>query len=537
MASHAAAADCDGVREMEMDELFFGHQQEEHESAGSGSFEEEFEDYGSVLVRGDDDDDDMDRHDRADDDIDVIDVDAEYIPGSSLTPNNPLYGNTLGQASSAAGGSQKVPQFQKKAPDGLFQRDDWVTLEKPDFAAPNEFVASRLAGALNGAPVQQQGSPQHATPATLSAVSCTAAAAAPELERERFRPPCVSDFQTIRVIGKGSFGKVFLVRQSSTGRIFAMKVLKKENIVKRNQVEHTRTERAVLGYVHHPFVVGMHAAFQTRDKLFFVLDYCAGGELFRHLQKLGKFAEPRARFYIAELTLALQHVHGLGVVYRDLKPENVLLDQRGHVRLTDFGLSKEGVTRHAQGAHSFCGTPEYLAPEILARRGHGRAVDWWSLGALLYEMLTGLPPFYSRDREKLFQGIKSGELAYPSYLGAAAASLLAALLHRDPTLRLGSGPSDADEIKAHRFFDSVDWAALLDGTTTPPWTPTVVGSLDTSQFDREFTSLPIHSPPTRNSAARPLAADDDTFSGFTFAPEHALHPRVGQMRREGGAPR
>jgi serine/threonine protein kinase len=162
-----------------------------------------------------------------------------------------------------------------------------------------------------------------------------------------------------------------------------MKVLKKENIVKRNQVEHTRTERSVLGYVRHPFVVGLQMAFQTRDKLFFVLDYCAGGELFCHLQRLGKFAEPRARFYTAELVLALAHVHALGVVYRDLKPENVLLDARGHVRLTDFGLSKEGVTLHAKGAHSFCGTPEYLAPEILARRGHGRAVDWWSLGALL----------------------------------------------------------------------------------------------------------------------------------------------------------
>ena len=145
----------------------------------------------------------------------------------------------------------------------------------------------------------------------------------------------------IRVIGKGSFGKVFLVRHVRAGTIFAMKVLKKENIVKRNQVEHTKTERSVLAYVRHPFVVGLHSAFQTAEKLFFVLDYCAGGELFCHLQKLGKFAEPRARFYTAELVLALAHVHALGVVYRDLKPENVLLDARGHVRLTDFGLSKE----------------------------------------------------------------------------------------------------------------------------------------------------------------------------------------------------
>mgnify|MGYP003732274055 FL=1 len=171
--------------------------------------------------------------------------------------------------------------------------------------------------------------------------------------------------------------------------------------------------------------------------------------MFCHLQRLGKFAEPRARFYTAELVLALAHVHALGVVYRDLKPENVLLDARGHVRLTDFGLSKEGVTLHAKGAHSFCGTPEYLAPEILARRGHGRAVDWWSLGALLYEMLTGLPPFYSRDREKLFEGIKHGELGYPGHLSPDAKAILRALLERDPARRLGSGPGDADEIRAH----------------------------------------------------------------------------------------
>ena len=154
------------------------------------------------------------------------------------------------------------------------------------------------------------------------------------------------------------------------------------------------------------------------------------------------------------------------------------------------------------------------------RRGHGRAVDWWSLGALLYEMLTGLPPFYSRDREKLFEGIKSGELQYPNYLSDVATRILRALLHREPAERLGSGPTDADEIKDHLFFASVEWEALLDGSAPPPWTPTVVGSLDTSQFDREFTSLPIHSPPSRSSVQQ---TDEDTFSGFTYAPRRMLH--------------
>jgi RAC serine/threonine-protein kinase len=178
----------------------------------------------------------------------------------------------------------------------------------------------------------------------------------------------------------GSFGKVFLAREKATNTMYALKVLKKEYIIRKNQVEHTRTERSVLGYVNHPFIVGLNMAFQTPDQLFFVLDYCAGGELFFHLGKVGRFTEERAKFYAAQIILALEYVHSLDIVYRDLKPENVLIDQLGNVRLTDFGLSKEGVSDHSTGANSFCGTPEYIAPEVLLRQGHGRAVDWWSLG-------------------------------------------------------------------------------------------------------------------------------------------------------------
>lgn len=307
-------------------------------------------------------------------------------------------------------------------------------------------------------------------------------------------PPRLDSFKVIKVIGKGSFGKVFLVKEYQSGEMFALKVLKKDNIIKRNQVEHTKTERNVLGYVNHPFIVGLNMAFQSKNKLFFVLDYCAGGELFFHLGKLGKFAEPRACFYAAEITLAIEYVHNLDVIYRDLKPENVLLDARGHVRLTDFGLSKEGISDSSSGANSFCGTPEYLAPEILNRQGHGRAVDWWSLGALLYEMLTGLPPFYCRDREKLFEKIRRGELYYPRHLTPRSQSLLRGLLTRDPTKRLGSGERDAEEIKFHPFFAEIDWKKLANGDIAPPWNPTLTGSLDTSQFDAEFTNMPICSP-------------------------------------------
>ena len=234
----------------------------------------------------------------------------------------------------------------------------------------------------------------------------------------------LEDFELVRVIGKGSFGKVTLVRKKSDSRLYAMKVLAKQNIIKRKQVEHTRTERNVLGKLNHPFIVKLHYAFQTEAKLYFVLDYCAGGELFFHLSRMKKFPEHMARFYSAEITLALDTMHEHGVVYRDLKPENILLDGEGHIKLADFGLAKEGVHEAAEGAHSLCGTPEYLSPEVLDRQGHGTAVDWWNLGMVLYEMLTGLPPWYTTDRDKLFERLRSAPLKFPFYVSRPAASII-----------------------------------------------------------------------------------------------------------------
>mmetsp|Transcript_32028 Transcript_32028/g.47630 ORF Transcript_32028/g.47630 Transcript_32028/m.47630 type:complete len:704 (-) Transcript_32028:565-2676(-) len=343
--------------------------------------------------------------------------------------------------------------------------------------------------------------------------------------------PRLDSFKMIKVVGKGSFGKVFLVREKATGEMFALKVLRKDNIIKRNQVEHTKTERSVLGYVSHPFIVSMNMAFQSKDKLYFVLDYCAGGELFFHLGKLGKFPEPRARFYASEIILAISYVHTLDIIYRDLKPENVLLDARGHVRLTDFGLSKEGISDSSSGANSFCGTPEYLAPEILNRQGHGRAVDWWSLGALLYEMLTGLPPFYCQDREKLFEKIRKANLDYPASLSPPSKNLLRGLLTRDPNQRLGSGPRDAEDIKEHPFFGDIDWEKLAKGEIPPPWKPKISSSQDTSLFDKEFTNMPIFSPQNTPQHFKHMVASqtpvDNPFEGFTFT-DRTLHgPSAG----------
>jgi serine/threonine protein kinase len=333
----------------------------------------------------------------------------------------------------------------------------------------------------------------------------------------------LSDFSLVKVIGKGSFGKVMLASKRDSRRVYAIKVLSKHVVAARNQVDHTVTERAVLGRIAHPFIVGLKYAFQTEEKLYFVLDFCPGGELFYHLGKEGRFHEGRAKFYTAQILLALEHIHSIGVVYRDLKPENVLLDADGNVKITDFGLSKEGVTLADSGASSFCGTPEYLAPEVLNRTGHGRAVDWWSLGALLFEMLTGWPPFYSADRKELFEQIRHSELDLgdTQHLSEAARDILRRLLHKDPRQRLGCSAADSADIKAHPFFAGVDWGALLRREIPAPWRPAVTGPADTQFFSSEFTDMAVDTDAT--------AADGgQQWGGFSFvARDSSMAARAG----------
>mmetsp|Transcript_1461 Transcript_1461/g.1965 ORF Transcript_1461/g.1965 Transcript_1461/m.1965 type:complete len:642 (-) Transcript_1461:393-2318(-) len=344
----------------------------------------------------------------------------------------------------------------------------------------------------------------------------------------------------LRVLGKGSFGKVVLVQKRighESGTMFAMKILRKVHLVKRRQIERTRTERKVLSVVDHPFIMKLHYAFQTEDKLYLVLDYCPGGELFFHLSRFRRFPERVARFYSAELLLAIGHLHKRGIIYRDLKPENVLLDAEGHVKLGDFGLAKLGIRHPCQGATSMCGTPEYMAPEVLGQQGHGFCVDYWGLGMLTFEMMTGLPPWYTTDRQKLFRRLKSAPLEIPSFFSPQAANCVSQLLQRDPTRRLGvTGIRTSME---HDFFRSINWRALYARRVDAPIRPCDGWSNDksfssagddaldaaTANFDNQFTRMKVdtdegpqdnnnHPDNDENDAAEELHAN--TFVGFTF---------------------
>jgi len=274
------------------------------------------------------------------------------------------------------------------------------------------------------------------------------------------------DFQALTQLGKGSFGEVYLVEKRGTNELYAMKVLHKNKIMGQNLVKYAMTERNVLSYIKHPFIVGLNFAFQTSDRLFLILDYCPGGDLGSLLSQEKRLSETIARIYTCEITCAIEELHKRDIIFRDLKPDNVVLDSEGHAMLTDFGLSKEGVTDNSK-AQSFCGSVAYLAPEILKRKGHGKAVDWYLLGVLLYEMLVGQPPYYSHNRDELFMNIQRGKLRIPSCLSANVKSLLKALLQRDPSKRLGSR-ADAEEIKEHPFFYGINWDGVLRREMRPP---------------------------------------------------------------------
>ncbi|KAJ6788655.1 hypothetical protein PWT90_04964 [Aphanocladium album] len=292
----------------------------------------------------------------------------------------------------------------------------------------------------------------------------------------------LTDFDILRTLGTGSFGRVHLVQSKHNQRFYAIKVLKKAQVVKMKQVEHTNDERRMLSDVKHPFLITLWGTFQDWKNLYMVMDFVEGGELFSLLRKSGRFPNPVAKFYAAEATLALEYLHSKDIIYRDLKPENLLLDRHGHLKITDFGFAK----RVPDKTWTLCGTPDYLAPEVVSNKGYNKSVDWWSLGILIYEMLCGYTPFWdSGSPMRIYENILKGKVKYPAYVNADAQNLLERLITADLTKRLGNlygGPAD---VKNHPWFSEVTWDRLARKDIDAPYTPPVkAGTGDASQFDR-----------------------------------------------------
>ncbi|XP_005150183.1 ribosomal protein S6 kinase alpha-2 [Melopsittacus undulatus] len=343
--------------------------------------------------------------------------------------------------------------------------------------------------------------------------------------KEGFEKADPSQFELLKVLGQGSYGKVFLVRKikgSDAGQLYAMKVLKKATLKVRDRVR-SKMERDILAEVNHPFIVKLHYAFQTEGKLYLILDFLRGGDLFTRLSKEVMFTEEDVKFYLAELALALDHLHGLGIIYRDLKPENILLDEEGHIKITDFGLSKEAID-HDKRAYSFCGTIEYMAPEVVNRRGHTQSADWWSFGVLMFEMLTGSLPFQGKDRKETMALILKAKLGMPQFLSIEAQSLLRALFKRNPSNRLGAGFDGVEEIKRHPFFVTIDWNKLYRKEIKPPFKPAVGRPEDTFHFDPEFTSRT----PTDSPGVPPSANAHHLFRGFSFVASNLVQEPAQQ---------
>lgn len=331
------------------------------------------------------------------------------------------------------------------------------------------------------------------------------------------------DFAYLRVLGKGATGMVVLVRHKLTQKLYAMKIVSKQSIREKNLVTKILSERDILGGTQHPLLVHLHWAFQTANYLLLVTEFCSGGEICTHLQMLGRFTETVARFYAAQLVLALEHLHRHGIVYRDLKPENILLSESGHLKLIDFGLSKFGVTEANNGANTLCGSWEYVAPEVLEGCEYGTAVDWWSFGAVLYEFLTGLPPWYCQNLEKMRRNILKCPLQFPHHVSVEAENLIRGLLSRNPSKRLGTTHGSM-ELKQHIFFCTTDWEMMSFQEVQPPIQPI---KQEFRNLERGVTSL------SKSMTSTSFESPHDEFHDFDFRQKDVLHVELGNKLDHG----
>ncbi|KAM6963099.1 serine/threonine-protein kinase N2-like [Aplochiton taeniatus] len=387
------------------------------------------------------------------------------------------------------------PMFKSKAPDGQLVKDALSTF---DFL--NESRTS-IGSKLD---------------LTNASVDCDLRATREAPDTRDDSHFNITDFKCIAVLGRGHFGKVLLSEYKSTGEMFAIKALKKGDIVTRDEVDSLMCEKRIfetVNNVRHPFLVNLFACFQTRDHVCFVMEYAAGGDLMMHIHA-DIFTETRTVFYAGCVVLGLQYLHDHKIVYRDLKLDNLLMDTEGYVKIADFGLCKEGMG-FKDRTSTFCGTPEFLAPEVLTETSYTRAVDWWGLGVLIFEMLVGESPFPGDDEEEVFDSIVNDEVRYPKFLSAEAISIMRRLLRRNPDRRLGAGERDAEEVKSHPFFKTLDWDGLLSKKVRPPFIPSIKGREDVSNFDEEFTAeAPVLTPPREPRVL--TAQEQEMFEDFDY---------------------
>lgn len=313
-----------------------------------------------------------------------------------------------------------------------------------------------------------------------------------EFERKWAEPPLhnakLDDFSRVKTLGKGSYGTVLLVMHKRSKNFYAMKVLIKADIVKMKQVEHTLNEKKILQTVRFPYLVSLIFSFKDFSNLYMVLDFISGGDMFTHLRKMGRFNEAHSKFYAAQIVLSFEYLQNLDIVHRDIKPENLLIDRRGNCRVTDFGFAKVVKTR----TYTLCGTPEYVAPEIILSKGYNKIVDWWSLGVLLYEMTAGYSPFYAKETIKIYERILSGKVHYPSHFSMELRDLIHNLLQIDLTKRYGNLKNGVLDIKNHEWFAKINWTDAWRDRYKPPFLPVVQDAGDSSNFD-EFADEDISS--------------------------------------------
>ncbi|KAJ3244890.1 Serine/threonine kinase [Chytriomyces hyalinus] len=330
----------------------------------------------------------------------------------------------------------------------------------------------------------------------------------------------LEDFNLISVIGRGAFGKVMLIEEKSTNRLYAMKALKKDFLIDNDDVISSKLEKKVLAkasLVRHAFLVNLHSCFQTTSRLYYVMEYVNGGDLMGHIMQMKRFTADMTRFFASEILLAIEFLHQNDIVYRDLKLENILVCSDGHIKLTDFGICKDNMP-YGQVTKTYCGTPDFMAPEILGKRKYGRSIDWWSFGIMIYVMLTGKYPYHGDDERHILRSIFTEEIEYPPSFTNDTIGLIEGLLTRDPRKRLGGGRQDAEEIKRQKYFAKIDWQLLSERGVDPPWKPTVAGAKDVSNFDAEFTEeKPVLTPV--NTVLSPLEQAD--FQGFDFVADFA----------------